>query len=266
MIKIFLFVFIFTLASSKTIPSVKLGVNTTFDKNNNEFKFQYSGPGKDIILFYFKLDNNYINYDIDCPNGGSSTSISGSSESSKALSQLGKKGTCTIKFEPEEENKGSFVIYTLNNKLSIKLKNKYGNLLSESEDDDDDWVSASQLTFSVPKLDRDVNAKFEYSNSVYIHGDTFNIENPFKVCHGKECEENLSTYEFKKGESYEISVKVSKVTNEYDDKYIIIPGFTFYDIKYNGTYSPDDILDVDTNSANGLKAKLLFISLILLLL
>lgn len=263
--KIFLLAFIFILVSPKSIPSVNLGVNTTFDMNNNEFKFQYSGPGKDIILFYFKLDNNCVDYDIDCPNGGSGSSISGSSEFSKVFQQIEKKGTCTITFEPKEENKGSFVIYTLNSKLSIKLKNKYGNLLSESERDFN-WISVSQLTFSVPKLDRDVNAKFEYSNNVYIDGDPFTIENPFKVCHGKECEENLSTYEFKKGESYEVSVKVSKVANEDDDKYIIIPGFTFYDSKYNGTYSPDDILDGDTSYASGLKAKLLFISLILLLL
>ena len=44
---------------------------------------------------------------------------------------------------------------------------------------------------------------------------------------------------------------------------MLIPGFTFYDKKYNGTYSPDDL---DENSANCLKTKLLFISLILLLL
>ena len=264
MIKICLFAFIFTLISSKSVPSVKLGVNTTFDMNNNEFKFQYNGPGKDIILFYFTLDNKYVKYDIDCPNAGSSGN-SGGSVSSQIFIQVGKEGTCTIKFEPEEKKKGSFVIYTLNTKLSIKLENKYGNLVSAFEDDDN-LVSVSQLTFSVPKLDRDVTANFEYNKKADIERDSFTIENPFKVCHGKDCEENLSTYEFKKGESYEINVKVSKVRDEYNDKYIIIPGFTFYDQKYNGTYSPDDILDVDTNSANGLKAKLLFISLILLLL
>ena len=89
--KIFLLAFIFILVSPKSIPSVNLGVNTTFDMNKNEFKFQYSGPGQDIILFYFKLDNNCVYYDIDCPNGGSGISMSGSSESSEALKQLEKK-------------------------------------------------------------------------------------------------------------------------------------------------------------------------------
>ena len=68
-----------------------MGINTTFDKNNNEFTFQYSGPGKDIILFYFKLDNNYIEYEIECPNGSSGTSSSGSSEYSEAIFQVEKK-------------------------------------------------------------------------------------------------------------------------------------------------------------------------------
>ena len=128
MIKIFLFAFIFTLISSKSTPSVNLGVNTTFDKNKNEFEFQYSGTGKDIILFYFKLDNKYVDYDIQGPYGDTQGSTSGKSEISVSLVQSKEKGTYTIKFKSEEKNKGSFVIYTLNSKLSIKLKNKYGNL------------------------------------------------------------------------------------------------------------------------------------------
>ena len=261
MIKIFLFISIFVFISLKSIPSVKLGVNTTIDINNNEFKFEYNGPGHDIILFYFQFDQKYIHSSIECPDH----SISGGNEYSRALIHIGKRGTCTIKFDPEEKDKGSFVIYTLNNKLSIKLKNKYGNLSSRATDDDSN-VRVSKLTFSVPKIDRDATVNFEYDKSVNIRRESFSIENPFKVCHNKDCKESLSTYEFKKGESYEITIKLFNANDEYGDKYILIPGFTFYDQKYNGTYSPDDILDIDTNSANGLKLKLLFISLIILLL
>ena len=264
MIKIFQFFFIFALISSKSSPSVKLGVNTTFDMNNNEFNFEYKGPGKDIIIFYIKSDNYYFDYDLVCPNTSMESSISGGTYASITATQVGTTGTCTIKFESEKESKGSFVIYTIKSKLSIKLKNKYGNLIFADEDDDSLAESISQLTFSVPKLDRDVTANFEYSKDVFIHKTPYTIENPFKVYHGKDFKENISTYEFKKGESYEINVKVSKVTDEYNYKHIIIPGFTFYDQKYNGTYSPDDILD--TNSANVLKIKLLFISLFLLIL
>ena len=60
-------------------------------------------------------------------------------------------------------------------------------------------------------------------------------------------------------------VKVVKY-NEYKDeknyKHVIIPGFTFYDKDYNGTFSPDDILNGDTY----LNIKILVVSLILLFL
>ena len=50
---------------------------------------------------------------------------------------------------------------------------------------------------------------------------------------------------------------------------ILIPGFAFYDQNYNGTFSPEDIIDdeeYDKNASNDLKINLLFISLIILLL
>ena len=98
-----------------------------------------------------------------------------------------------------------------------------------------------------------------------MSGYTIVIDNPFKICHDKVCDENITTYEFKKEQSYEINVKVIKVKDIHNDTYVITPGFTFCDVQYNGTYWPDDI-DENENSANGLKTKLLFISLILLLL
>ena len=258
---LFLLFLIFTLVSSKSIiPSVKMGVNTTFDLNDNEFEFEYSGPGTDLILFYFKIDNNSLIYKIDCPNSHSQTQIYNTQETELASNfrQLNKKGTCKIKFESEERNKGSFVIYTAKNKLSIKLKNKYGNLIHQY--DSKAFMSLSQITFSVPNLDRDITAKFEYNKtSVDIYGSTFNIENPFKVCKGKKCIDNVNTYDFEKGESYEINIKVSQVKTKEGWDYIIVPGFTFYDQNYNGTYSPDDILD----EANVLKIKFFILSLIL---
>ena len=56
-------------------------------------------------------------------------------------------------------------------------------------------ISVSQLTFSVPKLDRDGTANFEYSKKSFVSGYTADIDNPFKVCHDKVCEENTTTYE-----------------------------------------------------------------------
>ena len=42
------------------------------------------------------------------------------------------------------------------------------------------------------------------------------MENPFKVCHGNDCQENIETYNFKKGESYKIMVKAVKKEGRYE--------------------------------------------------
>lgn len=250
--KIFLIGFIFTLVSSKTNPSVQLGVNTTFDRNNNLFEFNYNGKGKDLILFNINPDEEYLYYDIECPDDTIGRYVSYTSGDSVLMLQSKKKGTCSIYFYPEDKNKGSFL---------IRLKNKYGNLVP-SFIREEEKLSISQLTFLVPNLDRNVIVIFEYTPYAEIRGDIVTVNNPFKVCQGKKCEENIETYEFTKGKSYEIIIKLSNVKDEFDHYFLIMPGFTFYDEQYNENYSPDDIID----AAYGLKLKLFFISLILLLL
>ena len=125
--KIFFFIFILAFISSKDIPSVKLGAKTTFDaESDNSFKYVYKGPGKDLLVFYAYFDTISYNYDIDCQNSSSGTRGTGSSEKVNVVKLIDKSTTCTIKFE---EGKGSFIIYTLNIELGIKLKNKYGNII-----------------------------------------------------------------------------------------------------------------------------------------
>ena len=46
-------------------------------------------------------------------------------------------------------------------------------------------------------------------------------QNPFEICHGEECIKNITTYDFKKGESYKIYARIYKY---------ILPAFSFHDI------------------------------------
>ena len=65
----------------------------------------------------------------------------------------------------------------------------------------------SYITYSVPNLEKDVSVTFVYNGNC----SPFTIdENPFKVCHNTDCKENIETYDFKKGESYKIMVKLQK--------------------------------------------------------
>ena len=73
--------------------------------------------------------------------------------------------------------------------------------------------------------------------------------NPFEVCHGEDCESNIETYDFEKGESYKIYVKVAKLGDFY-----YIPSFKFGDVNSNGS-----------SASFHLRTNLLIISLVLLL-
>lgn len=261
MTKIFFLFFIFSLISSKETTSIKLGVQTEFDSNsNNLFKYEYKGPGKDLIVIYLYFEGGAYTYDIDCLSEGTSRSGSGY-EDIFMHAQIGKSGTCSLKFE---EGKGYLIIYTLNTELGIKLKNKYGNVNLPVYTDNDGLIDISQFTFSVPNLEKDATVKFQFNEKALTNWDIFTMENPFKVCHGNDCKENLDTYDFKKGESYKIMVKAVKKTDRHDNSLYVIPGWTFYDENYDGTYSPDDI--IFSNNAFEIKIKYLYISLILLLL
>lgn len=274
MIKILLLFFALSLSSSKTIPSVKAGINTTFDYNNDEFKYDYKGPGKDLMIMYANAEGGNFKLRIECKLDEVPGEIT-IGDYVKTNQIYFPNSPCMIIFNSTEGNKeakGSFVIYNFNKELSIKLKNKYGNVnLPTYHLDEPGYLSISDLTFSIPNLERDVTVNFEYNNTVYYYSE-YIIENPFKICQKNNCQQNISTYDFKKGESYKIIVKTTRIQEKdeegEDQEVILIPGFTFYDKNYNGTFSPDDIIDDDEkkkNASNNLKIKLLFISLIFIL-
>ena len=87
----------------------------------------------------------------------------------------------------------------------------------------------------------------------------FTIKNPFKVCEGKNCQSEVSSYLFKKGKTYSIQVNYMVFKNFLI--YYGIPGFTFYDQNYDGKYYEDDVI---LNGVDGISLKYLLICLMLL--
>ena len=117
-------------------------------------------------------------------------------------------GSCSIKFEVNEGDRGIFFIYDFQAKYKIKLKNKYGNInayYDHTINIKDLDESVSKLTFLVPNFRTNSTIKFEYLEKDRNFR-TFN--NPFQVCHEGDCKENVTIYDFKEGKSYEIYVKL----------------------------------------------------------
>ena len=183
---------------------------------------------------------------------------------------------CDLQFGSmfEGGGKGTFIMHTIKNEIKIKLRNKYGDLYHPLYDTDfmhKDLIipDISYITYSVPNLERDVTVTFDYNGNC---GPVTIDENPFKVCNSNDCKENIETYDFKKGESYAIMVKLQKLKSSESSSYYVMPGYTFYDIDYSGIDSDDDIIvdDIDDDESNAsnfnkIRINLFFISLILLL-
>ena len=64
------------------------------------------------------------------------------------------------------------------------------------------------MIFSIDNAERDVTFIFKYNEKA---------KNPFEICHGEECQKDITTYDFKKGESYKIYARS-------------FPAFSFHDI------------------------------------
>ena len=100
--------------------------------------------------------------------------------------------------------------------------------------------SASKLTFLVPNFRTNSNITFEYVENVWWYSEKF--ENPFKVCHENVCKENVTSYYFEQGKSYQIYVKLLKKSVGFSTRYnYIVPPFSFYAEDYDKEYSNDDI-------------------------
>ena len=264
--KILLLISILAFASFKELTvknyAINIGVNTTFDKDHVNFTLNYTGEKNDVMLLYIEYDK-IISYIRECRLHYSGHITTQGTEYAKLLTP---EYNCHYRFSTGEDKIGSFVIYAFKKELNIKLKNKYGNLnlpVYLKEKKKRKKLDISQLTFSVPNFERNATAVFEFNNTIIIDEKNYDMENPFKVCHGGICTTNLDSYDFNEGESYTITVKVTKVTED-NFIYYIIPGFTFYDINYNGTYSPDDIIDIYSEDNSDI-LKVGFILILLLL-
>ena len=233
---------LFSLSVSLGIRSIDLGKKVLFDSTNNEFIIEYDGPKNNLFLFLISHEKENLGYEIKCPLHESSSS--GLKEKEYEFLFPNSDGECKFKLNIDEGDTGHFIIYDFKALYEIKLKNKYGNInvnigyshLKESDFD----KSASKLTFLVPNFRTNSNITFEYVENVWWYSEKF--ENPFKVCHENVCKENVTSYYFEQGKSYQIYVKLLKVLQGSSTRYdYVVPPFRFYANDSDEEYSNDDI-------------------------
>ena len=139
--------------------------------------------------------------------------------------------------------------------MKVDLKDTYGNINVEAQEIRN-LKQYTYITFKVNGLDNNTFAYFNYNRTkVYVDSYTYDIANPFKICKEEECMENdIQSYNFTRGHSYEIHVKIQNITDNYGRIHYIFPGFSF----------PQKV-DIPTSSCL-LNSKFNYIYLVLLIL
>ena len=216
--KILLTIFLFILVSSKN-KVIEFGKNTTFDKDNKEFEFTYDQP--DI----FFIQTNYSD------KLGLKFFIDGT-QHYQYISDKGGVGFITsqhnaasykIILETDSSN-GTIWVNPSKNELKLDMNKKVEWKFDIANDNSG---PESKLTYVIDKAEKSASFVFKYNKEIKDrYNKTINVPNPFQICHGDDCQDNISTYAFKKGYSYKIYIKYNKIGNYY-----VFPSFSLGDKK-----------------------------------
>ena len=193
MIKCLILFLIFAGISTKESISsgIQFDVDVPFDKQNNEFSFDYT---EDNAYFFIMIETgDILKYEVICT---SQDTISGDvvvSVGANFFIKALNAGSCNIKFIQNSsvlKMSGTFAVHPMKNEIQVN---------------------------SNPTQNYDID--LSYGNCKV--GDVV-LSNPFKVCQENDCKENIKSYSIEKGKNYKIFIKFEKVGNKY-----YFPDFSF---------------------------------------
>ena len=220
----FILLALFLLISSKT-NDIDYYKEINFDKDTKEFKFILSKTG--MVFFHVVYDgSSQVEFKIS---NDEETSVSKSSFTKPGhsyITSLSKGITYTLTITCPSGSKGTFIMNPEWNEVNVDLSKMYQWKFDISGLTGDE---SAKLIYSIDNADKDVTFKFEYNKKLRD-----DLPNPFEVCHGEDCKDNIANYKFEKGQSYKIYVKVAKLKDGIMEKYYL-PSFKFGDL--NGDWS-----------------------------
>ena len=222
--KIYLLFLIFILISPSEIPTLQTAIEYSFDEKNNQF--YYDAKSYRLIIYVshsyvaVRLKIGSITQDITSPGTVIVNSVSNLGQNIVSL-------TFFPKYEKlDKEKKGTISIHELNSYVDLnnKINCNYPIYLANTD--------LGKITYNVNKLDKDMTIKFEYNSRINNEIVDYELNNPFMVCdENEDCDEYISSYNFKKGHSYRICTKF-----QYKNYNYFLPAFSFYPSNTNNNY------------------------------
>ena len=211
--------------------AIEYGQEVSFDKNNNIFQF-YSGNSDAVFIYVLFESSDKLHFKMS--NGaGSSLTADIKSPGDKFISSLRKGYTYTIEldyYNPNSDAKGLIWVNPTNNEIKVNLTKKYEWKFDYAKI----YGAETKLIYAIDNSEKKVTFNFKYNSKMKLD-DGSTVQNPFEVCHGTDCKNSVSIYDFEEGESYKIYVKVILDESGFMEKYTL-PSFYFCD-KANDNFS-----------------------------
>ena len=227
------------------INVVEYGKEIPFDINNNEFLLTFKEPGlllisitfgtPDILnlnMFYTSLDDEIL---IDPPGD-------------KILMPYRPNYTNKIILEylSPSNTKGTIMFLPTTEEMPIKLNQIYQwkyNIICHFYN-----LDKNELIYSIDKAEKDAILEFKYDNNFKVEENVI-AQNPSKICHGDTCENSITTYNIKKGESYKIYITLNVIEKPKENKPSIntyyLPSFSFHFIYGEEKKTEEEIIQVE---------------------
>jgi len=211
---------LFILTCSK-LNTIEFDKEIPFDKdNNNVFEFTTQADGALFVSVTFPVSNLlYAKF-----HDGDRESISNVDKPGMGeIFSFGSGKTCKLLLEYSDQSsneKGTIWMHLSTDEIKVDLNETY----EWKYDYNGILLNNYPMIFSIDNAERDVTFIFKYNQKA---------KNPFEVCHGEECQKDITTYDFKKGESYKIYARS-------------FPSFSFHDIDKEDESDSTDQTDSDS--------------------
>ena len=189
-----IFISLFIIALSK-ISEIEFNKEISFDKNNNEFELTFPEDGTLYISVKFNIPN-ILNLKILFNNKEVIQPVN--STGIGMIMSFKKDNTYKLILEYKTPSNESGIIWMnpstneINANLNQTYEWKFDFRVKQLSVAANFGTARKPLVYSIDNAEKDVLLEFQYNKKMFIIGDA-KPDNPLKVCHGNNCEENITS-------------------------------------------------------------------------
>ena len=216
-----------TFVSTKTnLESTIIDFDVKQPFSDKNLIFSFSNKAIESKFFLVKIDSDIfsVKYTYQCQRP-----VTGQDSSAHHLFIIkADPGDCTINIvysNKELTSNGTIWIHPFEKEIIFDLEKEKRFAFSKYVKFEEKFPS---LFFSISNLTNDTEVEFTHGPSlIYEDKEPFTLKNPFKVCQGSDCKENVHEYKFMNKTDYTIEIKTEEIDTG-SHKYYYMDSFSFY--------------------------------------